>query len=240
MADGGVHGLPPDAVGAELAQRWAELNGLADGTSAGPPQRHLMALFGRWCESQGLDIPSVRALGRGLARHGLRVRDDRNVQMSLTSVRKLWAELESIGISRPPKANDRRPRPPVAPRFWDAYTPKARAICDSTGRVYPSITWAAKLLGVSPKNIPLGSMARARRQLAGKEPVPDEDRLRNRMMCRDAAGWAETPWAGRLWRYLTPEELKRVPKDYTTGQPCLRWRAELLEEPDDHVDGGGI
>jgi hypothetical protein len=113
-------------------------------------------------------------------------------------------------------------------------------VCDSTGRVYPSITWAAKLLGVSPKNIPLGSMARARRQLAGKEPAPDEDRLRNRMMCRDAAGWAETPWAGRLWRYLTPEELKRVPKDYTTGQPCLRWRAELLEEPDDYTDGSGI
>jgi hypothetical protein len=198
----------------EVARRWALSLGVRPGVTRCFFPSALLPLAERWAEERGLGPPDAAALGRGLTaagfettqRHGtgrrlLLHRDDAARLRKL--VWEAWAPRVPPG-ERPRNKPGRLPlqcalarldylKPP-APGFNEQLRfegPAARPVVDNLGRCYPSIRYAATSL--APK------------RLKAKAPAQLLSALRRGGV-----------WRNRLWRYLLPEELARVP----AAAPC--------------------
>jgi hypothetical protein len=198
----------------EVARRWALAEGLRSGVTRCFYPSALLPLVERWAAGCGWSPPDASALGRGLAAVGIQLQHSggRGRRLLLhrddaARLRKLvweaWAPRVPPG-ERPRNKPGRLPlqcalarldylRPP-APGFNEQLRlegPAARPVVDNLGRCYPSIRYAATTL--APK------------RMKAKAPAQLLSALRRGGV-----------WRNRLWRYLLPEELARVP----AAAPC--------------------
>jgi hypothetical protein len=199
----------------EAVRLWLESLGAKPGATLGPGVRHLRTAFARYAASRGWgldDVSHVRwrpllgAMGYAFAANG----GVRGPLVSKQAARRLWAEVPRAERPKRPRKARRAPAAaplPRAPLFWACLADKRRArsddptrhakpLVDTLGRVWPSARVAASLL---PK-------------------------VHHRTIQECAVGRKTSGAGGVLWRYLTPDEVRRVPQGHRAGQ-VLAWLA---------------
>lgn len=204
---------PPVPTAPEVARLWAVSLGLRPGNSMGPAVSALVPVVAKWAAERGWAGVEHRHLGSGLKAAGLvrRAYSGGSVE-NLSRVllhfedaarlrllcREAWAPARPPGD--PLQKWKPRPRPkklPPAPfhaelRAATRRAGKCAAVCDSTGRVWPSPAHAAQALGCTASTI------------AASAP--------------SGGGWGAKPAKGLLWRRMLPEEVAAVPAEAVVGQ----------------------
>lgn len=198
---------PPSAFLAVKA--WVAARGMRPGAHPSPPPSSLGEDFSRYARGEGwaLDSLAKGQLGRHLRTLGFRPfcrGSRRGVRVDRDSAAVLWAAsgLASTPKARPKRFVPRRPtyQRPAAPLFHevlkDGRRSRARPLVDTLGRVWPTARIAASLLPrVSHGDIQ--AAAKGKRKGTG----------------------------GCLWRYLTPDEVARIPPMHRAGHvlPAMAW-----------------
>jgi hypothetical protein len=198
----------------DAVRRWLASLGARPGGTATPTVTRLCEVYGRHAKAQGwgLDWVPAPAMGRVLRRLGYRWQTASSLNGPLVcrdAARRLWAEVPRTERPKRPRKARRAPaaRLPRAPLFWacladrrrarsDDPTRHAKPLVDTLGRVWPSARVAASLL---PK-------------------------VHHRAIQECAVGRKTSGAGGVLWRYLTPDEVRRVPQGHRAGQ-VLDWLA---------------
>lgn len=198
---------PPSAFLAVKA--WVAARGMRPGAHPSPPPGALGEDFSRHAKAEGwaLDSMAKGQLGRHLRTLGFRPfcrGSRRGFRVDRDSGKALWA---ASGLAPTPKARPKRFVPrrptyqrPAAPLFHevlkDGRRSRARPLVDTLGRVWPTARVAASLL---PR-------------------VSDGD-------IQAAATGKRKGTGGCLWRYLTPDEVARIPPMHRSGHvlPALAW-----------------
>jgi hypothetical protein len=219
-------------LGTEMALEWARSLGLRPGHAAGPRATALHPVVAAWAAERGWTPPGTREIGRGLAwATGVKRRlHPEDVAKLWRLVRAAWAPAYAPGDPRAKTETLRRwrhrkgaaPRlkPPPLPLFHEQLAKlgrKARPLCDSLGRVWPSGCVAAKALGGSYK-----AVDNARRLLA--DALTGTPKVSTSARILEAMRRGGT-WRGVWWRHLTPAEVRAVPLEHRSGEPLpgLGW-----------------
>lgn len=234
--------VPPEAApvgrvvcSAVVARDWAQTLGLRQGNTRGPASTALVPVVDAWAVARGMTGPGYRDVGRGLMWAGLvrRMKGEHGQQYLVLHrddaaklwrlVRAAWAPGCAPGdprgrqnlTRRAPRRRRLHPPPDGHTRFHEelARDRRQRPLVDSVGRVWPSASVAARALRGNRK-----AVDNARRALAialeGRHPV--------QAGALASAIKKGAAWRGRLWRHLTPEEVRAVPVEHLSGHP-LPW-----------------
>lgn len=164
---------PSDAAG-----DWARETGWKRGACPTPPARYLVPLLARWCASRGWGIePTHRQLGKGVVAAGFAKTQagarGAGYRVDSATAQRLWEAVRLAGCPLEPRKRARKPTPPKVRPYVLAEMGqvgksggKRRAVVDSTHRVYPSVSWAARLARVCQPII--SKAARTRGVAAGR------------------------------------------------------------------------
>jgi hypothetical protein len=218
----------------EVARRWALSLGLRSGVTRCFQPGALLPLAERWATERGWAPPTVTSIGVGLAAAGVRLwrgkerrlllhRDDAARLREL--VWEAWAPRVPPG-ERPRRKEQRLPlqcalgrlaylerkRTEPAPTFHaqlarEGGLSRATPVVDSRGRVYPTLTYAARAL--------------VGKRLKDKAPAQLTAAMR-----RDGH------WHGLVWRRLLPGELEMIPHDAACGAriEALSWQCSCQQQ----------
>jgi hypothetical protein len=191
----------------EAVRAWAAALRLRPGALLSPTMARLAAAFEEHARGQdwSLDAMSMVVFGRCLRQLGFRVvarGGILGILVTRANSAALWKDVPRV--LRPGRKVTRKPEAPLrpgAPRFWDALADgrrrtKAMPLVDTMGRVWPSARVASGLLR-RVSHVDIQGCATGRKGSAG----------------------------GVLWRYLTPDELARIPPMHVSGHqlPELAW-----------------
>jgi hypothetical protein len=191
----------------EAVKAWVEAAQLRRGDYLAPAMARLSATFEGHARARGWELDSLPRgqLGRCLRLLGFRLVSRgraRSILVTRDNSVALWKDVPRV--LRPGRQVTRKPEAPLrpgAPRFWDALADgrrrtKAMPLVDTMGRVWPSARVASGLLR-RVSHVDIQGCATGRRASAG----------------------------GVLWRYLTPDEVARIPPMHVSGQPLpeLAW-----------------
>jgi hypothetical protein len=219
----------------ELCRRWALSMALRPGVTRCFMPGALLPLAERWAAERGWAPPGLPALGRGLAAAGLEIHHAHGERRLLlhrddaARLRKLvweaWAPRVPPG-ERPKQRPRRVPlqcalarlaylekkRTEPAPTFHaqlarEGGLSRATPVVDSRGRVYPTLTYAARAL--------------VGKRLKDKAPAQLTAAMR-----RDGH------WHGLVWRRLLPGELEMIPHDAACGAriEALSWQYSCQQQ----------
>jgi hypothetical protein len=220
----------------EVARRWALVLGLRPGVTRCFFPSALVPLAEQWATERGWTPPNASAVGLGLAAAGIRIwqaggtgrrlllhRDDAARLRRL--VWEAWAPRVPPG-ERPKQRPRRVPlqcalarlaylerkRTEPAPTFHaqlarEGGLSRATPVVDSRGRVYPTLTYAARAL--------------VGKRLKDKAPAQLTAAMR-----RDGH------WHGLVWRRLLPGELEMIPHDAACGAriEALSWQYSCQQQ----------
>lgn len=206
-----THGAPTGGLERELPttpwvaiSTWVREIGMRQGAYQAPPCTQLAKAFREYALAHRwpFDFVTHAQMGRGLKALGFKPAQTsafRSYWIDGPTHRKLWASTPRV--LRPRHAAKRKPLAPrpLAPLFWESLADgrrvgHAKPLVDTLGRVWPSAR-------VAQTTLP-----------------------RARQMHIQASANGRGGAAGCLWRYLTLEELARIPSLHRSGQ-VVDWAA---------------